>query len=78
MERITTAVQKIAFGVQQIAIGVQQISSDVQENKLDCKSVLEVLEKVDKRLKNVEVFQQRPSQPTVISSKNRMLLVLPK
>jgi hypothetical protein len=40
--------------------------------------VLEVLDKVDKRLKNVEIFQQRPSQPTVISSKNRMVLVLPQ
>jgi hypothetical protein len=40
--------------------------------------VLEFLDKVDERLQKIETLQQRPSQPTVISSKNRMLLVLPK
>jgi hypothetical protein len=62
---------RLVTAVQQIAIDVERISSDVQ-------SVLEFLDKVDKRLQKIEALQQRPSQPTVISSKNRMLLVLPK
>jgi hypothetical protein len=62
---------RLVTAVQQIAIDVERISSDIQD-------VLEFLDKIDKRLQKIEALQQRPSQPTVISSKNRMLLVLPK
>jgi hypothetical protein len=62
---------KLVTAVQQISIEVERISSDIQD-------VLEFLDKVEKRLQKIVALQQRPSQPTVIFSKNRMLFVLPK